>query len=179
MGRVDALCVNKSGYTYPVYNLETNKKVGDIFNREAYIFVGSEGGLEAIIFLGPNGSLVSTEISVDSHPYQNGFRSWCEDYAYGSEYIYGDSYNTYKMNRTEEVYCGDGTRWGTVARSMRVASLNSDVGTNHSDWKQINYVENTSHEWIKVDGNGYGFGYVDTGLARGSNPSTISLYGSW
>ena len=91
----------------------------------------------------------------------------------------GKQYNTFLMRKTKNVYKADGSFWGTVASGKRVASNNSNVGSTHIDWKEINYVERTDGTWVKVNGAGVECGYVDTGISTASGYSTIPFYGSW
>ena len=171
--------INKSGTAYPVYDKDTHQRKGTINPREAYVNFGDEGDFEDIVFLGPAGSLISVPINTGSNPTPEGFNTTCDRYPYDEDYINDEHYNTYIMQRTKAVYYGDGTRWGTVAKGMKVATNNSSTGTNHNDWKEIDYVERTDHQWIRVSGKGFEHGFVDTGLSQGSNPSTIAFYGSW
>lgn len=173
------LVINASGIAYPVYDLQTNERKGTINNREAFISIGGEGDFESIKFLSPSGTLLTVAINDYRNPPPEGWGIECEKYPYGEDYIDGDHYDTYIMQRTEAVYYGNGVRWGTVAKGMCVATNNSDTGHDHVDWKEIDYVERTDHQWIRVSGNGYEHGFVDTGLSQGSNPSSIAFYGSW
>ena len=104
----------------------------------------------------------------------------CADFPYGTVTIDGTKYITFKFRRTENVYYGDGSYWGTVYTGARVACKTSMSGDSHPEWKAINYVEKKSTgEWVKVTGKGYTYGFVNTGLEDGAMPSTISMYGSW
>jgi hypothetical protein len=53
------------------------------------------------------------------------------------------------------------------------------AGQTHLYLKGINYVENTSGQWIQVTGGGADYGFVDTGLQSSSSWSGIAMYGSW
>lgn len=178
-------CINKSGKTIPVYNNtvweSTTKQIGVLYDREAFAFDPAEGGF-AFYFSDPSGKL-----TLGYHPLTNKdgslptFRvSDCWDYAYGEVPLGGVKYKTFKFRRNEEVYKPDGSRWGTVAAGMRVATLSNICGATHPDWMQIHYVErSTDHEWIPVKGANYSHGFVDTGLNISSFPSSISMYGTW
>ena len=79
----------------------------------------------------------------------------------------------YKMRRTMNVYRADGSYWGRVAGGMYIATDEPCCGDTHRDWMQVNYVQSTRGDWVKVEGAGYGHGFVDTGLGRASG------YNSW
>lgn len=170
-------CINTSGQTYPIYDLEKNNtKVGELYNRESFILYGSEGTQMAIKFLGPDGVFKLATIDVWDHPLTY---SLCTQKPYSRETIEGVQYYIFKMRSSKPVYKPDGTRWGTVAAGMYVATTNSDVGENHNDWKEINYVKSTSGQWVPMKEQWYSHGYVDTGIASASGYNTIPFYGSW
>ena len=183
-------CINKSGLAFPVYensdSLNPGSKVGTIYNNEAFSYEYGEGG-NSIWFRDSSGNIklgfmpltTTSGDPIMSEEEANLFYSYCTDYAYGTVRISGTTYKTFKFRRSEEIYTASATRWGTVAKNMRVACLSSLAGETHPDWKAINYVERTDGEWIKVDGDGYSYGFVDTGLNVGSGASTISMYGTW
>lgn len=177
MGRCLWLQINKSGQTYPVYDTQRGH-IGDIYDREAYILYGMEGSMYNIIFLSPTG-FTSAMIQTGSHPMPKGFETWCTDYPYRTEKIDGKTYKTFYMRRTMPIYTADAAYWGSVAAGMRVATNNNTVGETHNDWKQIDYVLRTDGKWIKVDGAGYDYGFVDTGITTGSGYNSIDFYGSW
>ena len=183
-------CINKSGLAIPVYEnfdwVNPGAQIGTIYNNEAFSWEYGEAGnsiwfrnSSGLITHGfmplatPNGDPIMSEET------ERLFYTPCTDYAYGTVRINNTAYKTFKFRRSEEVYTANATRWGTVASNMRVACLTSLAGENHPDWKAINYVERTDGEWIKVEGNGYSYGFVDTGLNVGSGASSISMYGSW
>lgn len=181
MGLNKSFCINASGSTYPVYNSETGKKVGELYPREAYINYGSEGCYTTICFLGPSGGLQTVIVDTDAHPLPV---SWFNtDKPYGSAVITTGglprTYKTFYMRRSKVIYKADGTRWGTVAAGCLVATNNKYVGSQHPDWKEITYVKNTSGEWIHIDQSGDECGFVDTGLSSASGYNSIAFYGSW
>lgn len=83
------------------------------------------------------------------------------------------------MRKSKNIYTATGRLWGTVAANMLVATRSAGVGDNHTTWKLINYVQSTAGKWIEVSGDGYSYGFVDTGLSTASGYSTIPFYGSW
>lgn len=177
MGMNLDFCINNSGKTYSIYDIEKNNaKVGELYNRESFILLGSEGDQSAIKFLGPNGVFTSAIIDTWTHPLTY---CYCTDKPYSRESIKGKVYYIFKMRSSKPVYKPDATRWGTVAAGMYVATLNSDVGDNHNDWKEINFVKSTSGTWVEVRGTGYTHGYVDTGISKASAYNKIPFYGSW
>lgn len=191
-------CVNKSGYSVPVWsgpgfaNVADITRIGSIGNREAFSFVedwGGDGVFNCIQFLNSSGQLSYGWLS---NRYENGNAilansDWnnvfteCTDYPYGYVTIDGKTYKTFKFRRAEEVYTPSGDNWGAVASGCRVACQTALAGSSHPSWKGINYVErSTDGAWIKVTSqSGEEYGYVDTGLNTGSGPSTISMYGTW
>ena len=178
--------INKTGKNIPVYsstgwNDYGMKQIGVLYDREAFAFQPGEIGC-GFYFSDPSGKL-----TLGYHPLTNqdgslvSFRvSDCLDFAYDVETIGGKKHWIFKFRRNEEVYKPDGSRWGTVAAGMRVATRSSTCGYTHWDWMQINYVErSTDHKWIPVRGANYEYGFVDTGLNVSSFPSSISMYGKW
>lgn len=177
-------CINKSGQTIPVYDTpEKNNRIGSIYNREAFGWDRDWGGdliFNHIIFRNSAGNVVWGFIVANTPDFPAGVNTDCTDYPYGTATINGINYVTFKFRRSETIYKGDGTTWGSVASGMRVACLSSLSGQSHPNWKSINYVERSSdHQWIPVTGGGYNYGFVNTGLEDGSTPSTISMYGTW
>lgn len=179
MGVFRWFMINKSGQSYPVYDIEKGR-VGTIYNREAYNWLGAEGCHVYIAFLSPSGSIINVTIDEDQHPFPDGFFTFCTDYPYGEETIDGTLYKTFKMRQRKNIYTGAGNYWGAVAANMLVATNAVETGLDHWDWKLINYVKrSTDGKWIKVNGDGYEHGFVDTGLSSASTYNTIPFYGSW
>lgn len=182
MGLNQWFCINSSGRTYPIYDShKNNAKVGDLYPREAFVIYGSEGCFTSICFLGPNGGLQTATINTDEHPLPS---YWFNtDKYYSTANITDDdktvTYKTFRMRSSKAIYKWDGTRWGTVAAGCLVATNNKNVGTEHPDWKEITYVQNTSGQWVRVDNNGRKYGFVDTGLSSASGYNSIAFYGSW
>lgn len=179
-------CVNKSGQKVPVYDAYYTTQIGVLYPREAFGWDanwGGEGVFCRIVFLNSQGKL-QVGFLKNAIDY-NGLPAPVGVYPYDRVYIDGNWYVTFKFRRTENVYTADGNYWGQVAAGMRVACLddgfmNSLSGDTHPEWKAINYVErSTDKAWIKVSGAGKNYGFVDTGLSKGSMPDTISMYGSW
>ncbi len=170
-------CVNKSGLNIPVYNDSPDPitQIGKLYNRESFVFVGSEGGHYYIRFLNSSGVLTEG-LLIDP---VNNVLSSCTDYPYGTMTIGITNYYTFIMRREANVYTAAGDYWGKVAANRRVACRSALAGDNHYDWKAINYVESSSGEWVPVTGAGVEYGFVDTGLASGSSYSDINMYGSW
>lgn len=98
---------------------------------------------------------------------------------YSREYIEGAEYLIYEMRRTMNVYYANGDKWGSVAAGMYVATDSCTPGDDHPDWMKIKYVKRTDGEWIKVNGNGYEHGFVDTGFKIASGHDSIPLHGNW
>lgn len=190
-------CVNKSGYSVPVWDrpgwpdIEGSQRIGNIYNREAFGADwnwGGDGVFNHIVFRNSSGQLTGgwlingdengNEILSGSN-WVNVFKG-CTEYPYGTITINGTTYKTFKFRRQETVYKGDASVWGTVAAGMRVACLSSLSGNSYPYWKAINYIERSSDgAWIKVEGAGYSYGFVNTGLEDGSMPTSISMYGNW
>lgn len=178
MGMFLDFVINKSGKNLPVYDITENKKIGEIYNRESFILYGGEGSSVSIKFLNPQGAFATAIIDIDSELFKTA--TVCTDYPYGTANIDGKEYKTFIMRQSKTIYHGDGSRWGTVAQNMLVATNNPDVGGSHPDWKEISYVmQSPNRNWVKVDGKGYNHGYVDTGISKASGYSKIPFYGSW
>lgn len=184
----NSFCINMSGKSIPVYDragwpdLEGSKKIGTIYNQEAFGLNwdwGGDGVFNNIVFRNSSGNLSGGFIIV-GEDFPNAVFTPCTDYPYGTAVINGVSYKTFKFRRSETVYTAAGNKWGAVASGMRVACRTDLAGSSHPEWKGINYVERSSDgKWIQVTGDGYQYGFVNTGLEDGSTPSTISMYGTW
>lgn len=167
------ICINNSDSSILVYGY--NDIVGELYPREAFCWTGGEGSVNGINFLDPNGNYIDGTIYTES---------FCDitDYPYGE--VKFDTYNyalyTFIMQRTMNIYNANGDYWGRVAAGCLVACETAMAGDNMTYLKGINWVQNTSGEWIQVitDDNRQ-YGYVDTGLRSGSSPSSIALYGCW
>ena len=172
-------CINKSGIKIPVYSdTQKTSQIGTINDREAYGYNALWGGDHYfcnIAFRNSSGKL-SGGFIID--PPDNAMVH-CTDYPYGTATINGKEYYTFLMRNSRSIYKTDGSLWGTVAANRRVACLTAMSGDSNPHWKGINYVENTSGEWIQVTGNGSTYGFVDTGLDIGSGYNSIPMYGSW
>lgn len=180
MAVINFFCINKSGQSYVVHDAWQNHKVvGTIYNREAYVLAQDESDLISIKFLNSSGEFKEVFINIGKYPLPEGMITTCDAYPYGYEYIKGTRYRIYKMRKTMNVYYGTGDKWGSVAAGMFVATNNNTVGETYGNYKMIDYVKRTDGQWIQVEGNGYNYGFVDTGLASASGYSSIPFYGSW
>lgn len=175
------LCINMSGQTISVYRdplADPGVKIGTLSPREAFSALAGEG-FNTVFFRNSSGVVTEGYIP-DYTRAPDSLYTLATTYPYGTVRIDGELFYTFKFRRAEEVYTAAGNRWGTVASGMRVACRTDMMGENHHDWKGINYVErSTDGAWVKVTGDGYNYGFVDTGLAIGSMPNTISMYGTW
>lgn len=175
--------INKSGQTYVVHDRDTNEIKGRIYDREAFALGQGGDRYQELIFLDSSGNLKSVWIDDFINPPLDGFYGVCTVYPYSKEVITDESgsreYYIFKMRKTMNVYTAAGNYWGKVAAGMFVATQSEAVGENHKDWKLINYVKSTSGQWVKVTGDGYNHGFVDTGLSQASGYGSIPFYGSW
>lgn len=169
--------INKSGKAIPIYDVDKKKQVGTINNREAFVYDSGESG-EYLYFLSPTGFIYANR-GLDVDNLNSEQTDSCLDYPYGEVKIDNVWYKTFKMRKTMPVYYGNGDRWGTVASGCLVATNSTKMGMNYPTRKLIHYVQNTSGNWIKVQGNGYPHGFVETGLNSASGYSKIAFYGSW
>lgn len=177
MSNILELRINTSGKSIPIYDTDTQKTVGTLGQREAFILYGGDGSLKWIKFRGSNLKLVDALVQ---DPDDVLWRCKpIQEMPYGTATINGTKYKTYIMRKTMNVYTAAGTYWGRVAAGMLVATNSSTVGLNHPTWKAVDYVKSTAGKWVKVDGDGYDHGFVDYDLGNGSMPSNIALYGSW
>lgn len=176
---MNMLMINKSGQTYVVRDEITNEIKGRIYNRE--VFALGQGGdrYQELVFLNSSGNLTSVWVDDIKNPIPDGFFSPCTLYPYSEEVIRDERLYIYKMRKTMNVYTAAGNYWGKVATGMYVATANETVGENHKDWKLIHYVKSAKGKWVKVTGDGYNHGFVDTGLSRASGYDSIAFYGSW
>lgn len=177
MAMTNRMYVNLSGRTIPLIEASSGRKVGDIYNREVFCVFGSEGSLVNIDFLGPDGKM--TNVFIQDLDLPASFYTPITD-RHSNYYTMADgkNYHIFDMRRQEEVYKADGSRWGSVAAGARVACSDDRVGREHPDWKQVEYVS-SGNTWIRVEGNGSNWGFVDTGMAISSMPNQISMYGTW
>lgn len=160
----------------PIYD-DMNNQIGKLYPRE--FCIRNFDSDCSIIFLSSSGKLTYGWIDFWNLPdYEHAFKDVFFA-PYSKEYIEGEEYAIYKMRRTMNVYHGDGSRWEQVAAGMFVATNTCSPGENHVDWMEVQYVKRTDGKWIKVNGHGYGHGFVDTGFSIASGYSSIPLYGSW
>jgi len=129
--------------------------------------------------------MLNAMINTYTHPFEH---TWCDSYRRGTANItfasggqtYTQTFDTYIMRRSMSVYTAAGNRWGTVAANVLVAADDAVVGDSHPTWKKIYFVQQSPNlNWVKVDGDGYNYGFVDTGLSSTSSYSSIPFYGSW
>lgn len=172
-------CVNKSGTSIPVYaDTEKKNRIGTIYDREAFGYNrnwGGDGAICSIVFQNSAGNVANGFLI---HPPTHTFVG-CANYPYGTATINGKQYKTFIMRDQRTVYTVNARTWGTVSKNCKVACESSLSGDSHPNWKAINYVENTSGNWVKVTGDGAAYGFVDTGLSKSSLYSAIPFYGSW
>ncbi len=171
--------VNKSGKNIPIYSdMDSKKKVGTLYNREAFGYNRISGGDDVfceIVFRNSAGKLSRGYINFPP----KGALTFCTDYPHGKIVIAGQRYKVFMMRKSRTIYTARGNKWGTVAANKRVACKTAMSGDSHPEWKGINFVENSNGKWVKVTGDGVDYGFVDTGLSLGSGYSSIPMYGSW
>lgn len=177
MSNYRQLRINTTGKAIPIYDSITEKTVGTIGKREAFIHYGGEGVVHWLKFRGSNLKLVDATFLDKNEDISK--CAFIEDKPYGTATINGTKYKTYIMRKTMNVYTATARYWGKVAAGMLVATNSSTVGLEHPTWKAVDYVKSTAGKWVKVDGDGYNHGFVDFDLGNGSMPSNIALYGSW
>lgn len=187
-GNIRAFCINKTNSVYKIYDImKNNALVGKINPRESYVIQGGEGDILTINFLDANGKFQIAAIDNYNHPlpgnnaeygYPTG--STCLSYPRGTAQMKdGIVYKTFIMRSSQIIYKGDGTKWGSVAAGCLVATNSFAVGESYPNRKLINYVQRSDGQWFKVEGAGYGHGFVDTGIRSASSYSKIAFYGSW
>lgn len=171
-GPLSEFCINK-GAKFTLKDRYTGAVVGSLNPRESFVYMYDDGE-GSIGFLASDGTFKTVAANM------NGLTMYtCIDFPYSIEVIDGTEYYIFKMRKSASVYRGDGSKWGTVAANMFVATTNATMGESHKTWKMINYVKSTSGAWVKVQGNGYSHGFVDTGLTSASGYSVVHFYGSW
>ncbi len=172
-------CVNKSGSSVPIYsNSSGTTQIGTLYNREAFGYDRNWGGDDyfcKIRFRNSSGSLSDGFLI---NPPANTLTG-CTDYPYSTITLYGSSYKTFYMRTGQTIYKVDGSIWGSVASGKLVACKTSLAGDSHTEWKGINYVQNSSNIFVPVSYGNYNYGFVNTGLASGSGYNSIPLYGNW
>jgi len=180
--------INLSGVTVPVFGgwprSDRGSVIGHLYNREAFCWHDTEDGT-LVYFRNGAGKVVpgyyyheDANSNLLNADIEKVFTD-CTDRPYGTVRIGNETFYTFKLRRNEEVYTVAGTRWGTVAAGRRVACRTDMMDEWNPDRKGINYVESSDGQWVKVTGDGYNYGFVDTGLEKGATPTTISMYGSW
>ena len=180
------LAINMSDSSFPVYGSysDFSTKIGTIYKREAFVWNVFDA-IVIIYFRNSSGNFTQGYISdaMKKELAAAGAFTNCTAYPYSTAKIGGTTYYTFKFNRREPVITVKGTSWGAVAEGMQVACRNPYAGTSGNEYinyKQVAYVERSSdHEWVPVTGDGLSYGLVKIGFDSGSEPSTISMYGSW
>lgn len=179
------VCINRSGKSVPVYDFyNVDNKIGSIYNLELFCFAPSWGGdgiFDFILFRNSSGNVVRGALNWNEYSYPSGVytNAYQSKYRYGTIGRNGISYNTFKMTRTENVYYADGGYWGKVYAGQYVATNSVSNGQGRPDWQLIHYVRSTNGTWVKVEGHGSSYGFVNIGLEDGSMYNTISMDGLW
>lgn len=89
--------------------------------------------------------------------------------------INGTSHKVYQIqNRSEELRRADGTLIGTLAVGTEIATNSDEMGYNYLTYWLIRYVKRNG-VWTPADQQNGTYAFVDTGLAVGSGPTTISI----
>ena len=168
--------VNRGNHNIRVTDYAVDaKQIGTIYpNEVCLLYDGEQYYLTK--FLASDGKIKDGSLHTDPNHLEI---EYLGDHPYSKEVIDGQEYLIYKMRRTMTVYRGDRSRWGSVAGGMYVATEVPCCGDTRSDWMQVNYVKSTAGNWVKVEGAGYGHGFVDTGLSIASGYNSIPLYGNW
>lgn len=173
MGRADICCVNLSGKTHNVYDLD-GKVIGALEKREFFTYIGGEGSLSAIYFLSPSGpktgylrdasGAVFTDVSTRPH---------------STLKLGGKNYKVFIMRKTMNLYDVGGNVVGSVAAGKRVLCQSGQAGETMHYLKRIDYAEKRAGGWDPMAGGGADYGFVDTGLRTSSSASGIAFYGNW
>ena len=176
------IAINKTGNVVPLYQYGNQNKLGQLNNREAFIVAGGEGDYCEINFLNSSGKMQMANCTTNGQwlpvlDYDNNVaKATCMDYPYGTVNIDGNTYKTFIMRKTKNIYTPSGAFWKTVSAGHLVATDTPAVGDSHPDWKLIKYYQDASGKWVRVNGN---YGFVDTGIENASGYSSIAFYGSW
>lgn len=172
-------CINKSGGQVPIYSTpEATTQIGTLYNREAFGYNRNWGGDDYycnIIFRNSSGNVVWGFLV---NP-PSGTLTGCTDYPFGTHVEEGIAYYTFYMRNARSIYDINGNYLYLVPAGKHVACKTSLSGDSHPNWKAINYYQNSSGAWKKVDPDGAQYGFVDTGLIIASGYSSIPFYGSW
>lgn len=173
------LVINASNKYYDIYDMNTGKKMALLYPREAFIVIDNEGVIWNIKIRNSAGKIVNVVVHDKENFIGDNCKS-CYFFPYSKEIIDGREYETYLMRKAKKIYTPSADYWGGVGQNMLVASNNDIVGETHSTWKAIDYVKrSTDGKWVKVSGQGYNYGFVETGLEDGSMYNNIPFYGSW
>lgn len=166
---MDIFSVNRGNTAIKVTDtLDDSKQIGTIYPNEVCTRWGGEQNYY-VNFLASDGKIKGGSIVTD--PNLDNIHYFTD----GSGYNVPGAPNgyVYKMRRTMNVYRADGSYWGRVAGGMYIVTTDPSCGDTHKDWMKVNYVQSTRGEWVKVEGAGYGHGFVDTGFGSASG------YNSW
>ncbi len=186
------LLINKTNKAYNIYDAMNNYKlVGKINPREAYVLYGGDGDFVGINYLNSAGVFTGTTVDINRYPLPGGIpgeaysATFCEEFPYGTANIKNpetgkdELYKVYKMRSKKEVITAKGHHWGYVAAGCLVATNSSTVGEDKPYCKAIDYVQSSAGNWVRVTGDGFKHGFVDTGIRSASGYSKIPFYGSW
>ena len=184
-----AFCINKSGKTIQLYKYDcvvsgqTNTVVGKLNPNECFTCCDIENGSK-VTFLNSSGSVATGYLprqvySSDASLPTSVFTSWSK-YGFNSHTINGETYHTFKLRRSEEVYNSSGNQIGVLASGTKVIAK-AESGDTHTDWLRINYIEdaNGNRTSITFSGKTYDWAFVDSGLNYSSASTGISVYGNW
>lgn len=172
-------CVNKSGKKLPVRatSSRTGTIIGYINPREAFAVDWEQGGdgvFNQILFLSSSGTL---KIGHLIDPPDHGM-DFVTTYPYSTTSISGNKYPVMILRKDCKVYKPNGSLWKTIPAGRKVVCKDSTTGDTHLDWKKIHYYQNDAGVYASVC-DSIGYGYLDTGLSKGSGYSKIAMYGSW
>lgn len=173
------MLVNKTGRQIPIYRDTSGQvKIGTLYPNEHYSYVGNWGGdgiFNRVCFRNSSGKIAYGFVIDDIGIYDG---TGIFDFPHSSVQIGTRWYRTLKLCRNEKIYNKDGQGIDTGVAGCLVGIRDSEVGSSHPEWKKIYYIQRSSDKaWVKVDGTGAGYGYINIGYDKGSMPSDISLYG--
>lgn len=183
----DGCNVNKSQYTFSVFDYINGNVIGTIYPNEAYAVQAipeiSGSGWYKCKFRNASGQkqdgVIYASGVVDeavqhivNYPHSrpsipNGDGTWTSNvYAYIAQ-------------RNMPIYDPYANQVATVQSGMRVATTYPLPGDTNFDWIYIEWYETATNTWQTVAGSNYSHGFVPIGLEYGSMPSTVPIHGSW
>lgn len=183
---MEMYAINKSNTARTVYSGITSPlvQIGTIYHNECFgviesrIIQGSPGNYHEFIHFksadGMKTGMITNGGGGEVTPFLN--------YSFGN--VTGPDGNTYKSFKTRRAlgrFDANGGYKGSVASGARILTNDTTPGESMPHCMRAMYYETGAGTGVfsPVSGTAGAYGFVDTGIAVGSDASKIGIYGNW